>query len=99
AGVASLGANITGPTRKKRPASQVIIERDDCLFFVQSAGRSAAFDNHPGNVSGEVDTILAVIATTDADAGSVGFEMGRLVQKFAPHMLIPVRIGTGGEVR
>ncbi|MZD55709.1 roadblock/LC7 domain-containing protein, partial [Streptomyces sp. SID5606] len=23
----------------------------------------------------------------------------RLVQKFAPYMLIPVRVGTGGEVR
>ncbi|MGW0998347.1 roadblock/LC7 domain-containing protein [Streptomyces sp. NPDC002523] len=98
-GVASLAANITGPSHKKRPARQVIIERDDCLFFVQSAGRSAAFGNHPGNERGEVDTILAVIATTDADAGTVGFEMGRLVQKFAPYMLIPVRVGTGGEVR
>ncbi|MGW0770665.1 roadblock/LC7 domain-containing protein [Streptomyces sp. NPDC002676] len=98
-GVASLAANITGPSHKKRQAGQVIIERDDCLFFVQSAGRSAAFDNHPGNERGEVDTILAVIATTDADAGTVGYEMGRLVQKFAPYMLIPVRVGTGGEVR
>lgn len=98
-GVASLAANITGPSHKKRPARQVIIERDDCLFFVQSAGRSAAFDNHPGNERSEVDTILAVIATTDADAGTAGFEMGRLVQKFAPYMLIPVRVGTGGEVR
>ncbi|GAA3211474.1 hypothetical protein GCM10020256_10270 [Streptomyces thermocoprophilus] len=46
-----------------------------------------------------MDTILAVIATRDADVGTVGFEMGRLVQKFAPYMLIPVRVGTGGEVR
>ncbi|WP_031185895.1 roadblock/LC7 domain-containing protein [Streptomyces sp. NRRL F-5635] len=98
-GVASLAANITGPSHKRRAARQVIIERDDCLFFVQSAGRSAAFDNHPGNERGEVDTILAVIATRDADAGTVGFEMGRLVAKFAPYMLIPVRVGTGGEVR
>ncbi|MEV3973325.1 roadblock/LC7 domain-containing protein [Streptomyces sp. NPDC050698] len=98
-GVASLAANITGPSHKKRPAQQVIIERDDCLFFVQSAGRSAAFDNHPGAERGEVDTILAVIATRDSDAGTVGFEMGRLVAKFAPYMVIPVRVGTGGEVR
>jgi predicted regulator of Ras-like GTPase activity (Roadblock/LC7/MglB family) len=98
-GVASLASNITGPNRKKRPARQVVIERDDCLFFVQSAGRSTAFDNHPGNERGEVDTILAVIATPDADAGTVGYEMGRLVAKFAPYMLIPVRVGTGGEVR
>lgn len=98
-GVASLAANISGPSHKKRPARQVVIERDDCLFFVQSAGRSAAFDNRPANERGEVDTVLAVIATTGADAGTVGYEMGRLVQKFAPYMLIPVRVGTGDEVR
>ncbi|MEV7796545.1 roadblock/LC7 domain-containing protein [Streptomyces sp. NPDC087512] len=98
-GVASLAANITGPTHKKRPAGQVVIEREDCLFFVQSSGRSAAFEGHPGNERGAVDTVLAVIATPDADAGTVGYEMGRLVQKFAPYMLIPVRVGTGGEVR
>ncbi|MFD4479881.1 roadblock/LC7 domain-containing protein [Streptomyces sp. NPDC058471] len=98
-GVASLASNITGPSHKKRPAKQVVIERDDCLFFVQSAGRSAAFDNHPGNERGVVDTVLAVIATPDADAGTAGYEMGRLVQKFAPYMRIPVRVGTGDEVR
>ncbi|MBT2527812.1 roadblock/LC7 domain-containing protein [Streptomyces sp. ISL-99] len=98
-GVASLAANITGPGHQKRPARQVIIERDDCLFFVQSAGRSAAFEDHPGNERGEVDTVLAVIATPDADAGTAGFEMARLVQKFAPYMQIPVRVGTGDEVR
>ncbi|WP_333743035.1 roadblock/LC7 domain-containing protein [Streptomyces ardesiacus] len=98
-GVASLAANISGPSHKKRSPRQVIIERADCLFFVQSAGRSAAFDTHPGNERGEVDTILAVIAAGNCDAGAVGFEMGRLVAKFAPYMLIPVRVGTGGEVR
>ncbi|MFH9862262.1 roadblock/LC7 domain-containing protein [Streptomyces sp. NPDC017202] len=98
-GVASLASNITGPSHKKRPARQIIIERDDCLYFVQSAGCSAAFDNRPGNERGEVETILLVVATTDADAGSVGFEMGRLVAKFAPYMKIPVRVGTSGDVR
>ncbi|MET8123995.1 roadblock/LC7 domain-containing protein [Streptomyces sp. NPDC005231] len=98
-GVASLAANITGPSHQKRPARQVIVERDDCLFFVQSAGRSVAFEGHPGNERGEVDTVLAVIATTDADAGAVGFAMGRLVAKFARYMQIPVRVGTGDEVR
>ncbi|MCX5416366.1 MULTISPECIES: roadblock/LC7 domain-containing protein [Streptomyces] len=98
-GVASLASNATGPSHQKRPARQVIIERDDCLFFVQSAGRSAAFEDHPGNERGEVDTVLAVIAAPDADAGPVGFEMGRLVKKFAPYMQIPVRVGTGDESR
>ncbi|WP_435854698.1 roadblock/LC7 domain-containing protein [Streptomyces longwoodensis] len=64
-GVASLAANITGPSHKQGPARQVIVERDDCLFFVQNAGRSPAFDKHPGIERGEVDTILAVIATGD----------------------------------
>ncbi|MDX2404096.1 roadblock/LC7 domain-containing protein [Streptomyces cyaneofuscatus] len=98
-GVASIASNITGPSHKKRPARQVVVERDDCLFFVQSAGQSAAFGNHPGNEGGLVDTVLAVIAATDADAGNAGFEMGRLVQKFAPFMQIPVRVGAGDEVR
>ncbi|MFF2213417.1 roadblock/LC7 domain-containing protein [Streptomyces antibioticus] len=98
-GVASLAANVTGPSHKKRPARQVIIERDDCVIFVQSAGRSAVFDNRPGNKRGEVDTVLAVIATADADAGTVGFETMRLVQRFAPYMLVPVRVGTSGGVR
>ncbi|WP_030978486.1 roadblock/LC7 domain-containing protein [Streptomyces sp. NRRL S-1824] len=98
-GVASIAANITGPSYEKRPARQVIIERDDCLFFVQSSGRSAVFENHPGNDSGAVDTVLAVIATTDVDAGNAGFEMGQLVGKFAPYMQIPVRVGTGDEAR
>ncbi|MFK0120144.1 roadblock/LC7 domain-containing protein [Streptomyces sp. NPDC090994] len=90
-GVASISANITGPTSSKRPAGQIIIERDDCLFFVQNAGSSSAFPNHPGNVRGVVDTILAVITTADADVGGVGFEMSRLVDRFAPYMDIPVR--------
>ncbi|MGW5868367.1 roadblock/LC7 domain-containing protein [Streptomyces sp. NPDC055239] len=98
-GVASLASGTTGPSHQKRPARQVVIERDDCLFFVQSAGRSAAFEGHPGNERGVVDTVLGVIATTDADAGLVGFETGRLVQKFAPYMQIPVRVGTGDEAR
>ncbi|MFD4574994.1 roadblock/LC7 domain-containing protein [Streptomyces sp. NPDC058417] len=98
-GVASLASNITGPGHKKRPVRQVVIERDDCLVFVQSAGRSAAFDRHAGNQRGEVDTILAVMTTTDADAGSVGFELARVISKFAEYMVIPVRVGTSGETR
>ncbi|MFF8447783.1 roadblock/LC7 domain-containing protein [Streptomyces leeuwenhoekii] len=97
-GVASIAANITGPTHKKKPARQVIIERDDCLFFIQGAGRSAAFRNHPGSTQGMVDTVLVVITAADADVGTVGYEMSRLVEKFAPYMDIPVR-GAAGEGR
>ncbi|MGC0328037.1 putative regulator of Ras-like GTPase activity (Roadblock/LC7/MglB family) [Streptomyces sp. SAI-170] len=99
AGLASLAANITGPTHQKKPAKQVVIERDDCLLFVQHAGRSAAFRNYPGNTRGVVDTVLAVITTTDADVGTVGFETARLVNRFAPYMDIPVRVSTGDEAR
>lgn len=98
-GVASLAANVTGPTRAKRPARQVIIERDDCFLFIQGAGRSSAFRNFPGHTRGMVDTVLAVIAYPDADVGSVGFEMGRLVEKFAPYMDIPVRQVPGDEAQ
>ncbi|AJE87502.1 hypothetical protein SLNWT_7126 [Streptomyces albus] len=94
-GMASLAANITGPSHARRPVRQIIVERDDCLVFVQSAGRSVVFEGHPGNERGEVDTVLAVIATADADAGRVGYEAGRLVARFAPFMKIPVRVGTG----
>ncbi|MDJ0466052.1 roadblock/LC7 domain-containing protein [Streptomyces sp. H27-C3] len=97
-GVASLASNTRGPSNQLRPASQVIIERDDCLLFVQSAGPNTAFDKHPGR-GGVVNAILAVVATTDADVGTIGFEMGRLVGKFDTHMQTPVRVGTGDEVR
>jgi hypothetical protein len=45
-----------------------------------------------------VETILTVVATVDADVGAVGFEMGRLLERFAPYMDIPVRTA-GGEPR
>ncbi|MER5440803.1 roadblock/LC7 domain-containing protein [Streptomyces sp. NPDC002790] len=96
-GLASLAKNLPGPSRQTRPASQIMIERDDCLIFVQSAGGSTAFGNHSGIKVKE--TVLGVVATTDADAGSVGFEIGRLVQKFAPYMQIPVRERTDDEAR
>lgn len=93
-GLASLAQNITGPIGKKLPPQQIVIEREDCLFFVQSAGTSAAFDDHPGATRGMVDTVLGVITRADADAGTVGYETGRLVGQFAPYMVVPVRLGT-----
>lgn len=95
-GLASLAASIPGPSNTRSPAGQIIVERGDCLFFVQSAGRSALFESLPG---GAVDTVLAVVATTDAEAGSVGFAMGRLIARFAPYMLVPVRADVGAEVQ
>nr|WP_260336160.1 roadblock/LC7 domain-containing protein [Streptomyces sp. EAS-AB2608] len=98
-GMASIAANVTGPTHQKKPAKQVMVERDDCLLLVQSAGGSAAFKNQPGAVRGVVDTILVVVTDPDADVGAAGFEMSRLVDKFAPYMEVPVRVASGDEAR
>ncbi|MFF9001493.1 roadblock/LC7 domain-containing protein [Streptomyces achromogenes] len=94
-GVASLAANVTGPTGKKLPAKQVLVERDDCLFLVQNAGGSKAFENQPGAVRGVVDTILVVVTVPDANVSTVGFEMSRLIGKFADYMEVPVRAASG----
>lgn len=85
-GVISLAAGLTGPRGGKRPARQVLIERDDCLIFVQNAGRSAILGSRPGGV----DTVLAVVAAADSDAHTIGFSMGRLVGQLAPYMLTPL---------
>ncbi|MGW8700175.1 roadblock/LC7 domain-containing protein [Streptomyces eurythermus] len=94
-GVASIAANVTGPTGQKLPAKQVLIERDDCLLLVQNAGGSRAFENQPGAVRGVVDTILVVVTTPDANVSPVAFEMSRLIRRFADHMEVPVRAASG----
>jgi predicted regulator of Ras-like GTPase activity (Roadblock/LC7/MglB family) len=94
-GVASLAANVTGPTGQNMPAKQVLIERDDCLLLVQNAGGSKAFENQPGAVRGVVDTILVVVTVPDANVGTVGYEMSRLIGKFADYMEVPVRAASG----
>ncbi|MGW1039519.1 roadblock/LC7 domain-containing protein [Streptomyces sp. bgisy153] len=90
-GIASLAQNVKGPSNKKLPAQQIIIEREDAFFFIQYAGTSDAFKNHPGNTNGMTDTVLGVIARPDAQISTVGYEMGRLVGQFEPYMAIPVR--------
>jgi predicted regulator of Ras-like GTPase activity (Roadblock/LC7/MglB family) len=92
-GLASLAQNITGPTEKRMAPQQIMIEREDALFFITSSGTSAAFEDHPGNTRGMVDTVLGVITRVDAEVGTVGYEMGRLVDQFAPYMVTPVRHG------
>ncbi|MGW1599792.1 roadblock/LC7 domain-containing protein [Streptomyces eurythermus] len=94
-GVASIAANVTGPTGEKQPAKQVLIERDDCLLLMQNAGGSKAFENRPGPVRGVVDTILVVVTTPDANVSPVAFEMSRLIRRFADHMEVPVRAASG----
>ncbi len=97
-GLASLAANMTGLSHRKTPPRQIIIEREDCLYFVQSAGRSRAFEHYPSQ-RGVVDTLLVVVTAPDADAGNCGFEMARLLEKFAPYMLVSARRDADEEAR
>lgn len=92
-GIISITANLTGPDHGKADPRQVVIERDDCFLLLQYTGSSAAF-RHQGRL---VDTILAVVAAPSADMGTVGYEMGRLVDRFAPYMDVPVRAADGSD--
>ncbi|MFF5962805.1 roadblock/LC7 domain-containing protein [Streptomyces collinus] len=89
--LASLCESIPGPMGGSKGLKLAVVEREDALIFASIAGTSAAFPNNPGNRSGVVDTVLAVIAEPEADAGAVGYEMGVLVDRFAPYMVEPVR--------
>ncbi|MFF4256687.1 roadblock/LC7 domain-containing protein [Streptomyces sp. NPDC001663] len=92
-GVMSLARGVTGPTNKKMPASQVLIERDDTLFMATEAGEGSAFHSDGNTVA----TILVVLTRTDANIGTVAFAAGRLVQRFAPFMTTPVRVRDGQD--
>ncbi|MFI6374760.1 roadblock/LC7 domain-containing protein [Streptomyces sp. NPDC050546] len=89
--LASLCESIPGPTGGREALKLVLVEREDALIFASIAGSSVAFPNQPGNRQGVVDTVLAVIALPDANVGTVGYEMGLLVDRFAPYMLALVR--------
>ncbi|WP_406438970.1 roadblock/LC7 domain-containing protein [Streptomyces sp. NBC_01613] len=89
--LASLCESIPGPRGGKEALKLALVERGDALICVSIAGTSAVFPNQPGNMLGVVDTVLAVIAEPDASAGTVGFEMGLLVDRFAPYMVAAVR--------
>jgi predicted regulator of Ras-like GTPase activity (Roadblock/LC7/MglB family) len=89
--LASLCENIPGPHGDRGRLQLAMVEREDALIFVSIAGASAVFPNHPGNKEGRVDTVLAVIAEPTAGAGTVGYEMGQLVDRFAPYMVTAVR--------
>lgn len=89
--LASLCESIPGPHGGRECLKLALIERGDALIFVSIAGTSAVFPNLPGNTHGVVDTVLGVIAEPDASAGTVGYEMGLLVERFAPYMVAAVR--------
>ncbi|MFJ5645846.1 roadblock/LC7 domain-containing protein [Streptomyces sp. NPDC093223] len=89
--LASLSENIPGPQGGRGGLQMAMIEREDALIFVTIAGTSAVFPNQPGNTAGAVDTVLAVIAAPMSSANTVGYEMGELVDRFAPYMVAAVR--------
>ncbi|WP_217561562.1 roadblock/LC7 domain-containing protein [Streptomyces sp. GbtcB6] len=89
--LASLCENIPGPHGGKGGLQMAVVEREDALIFVTIAGTSAVFPNQPGNTAGVVDTVLAVIAEPSANPKTVGYEMGELVDRFAPYMVAAVR--------
>ncbi|QKZ20362.1 roadblock/LC7 domain-containing protein [Streptomyces chartreusis] len=89
--LASLCESIPGPHGGSKGLKLAVVEREDAWIFAAIAGSSAAFPDRPGSDRGLVDTVLAVIAEPEADAGTVGYEMGLLIDQFAPYMVEPVR--------
>lgn len=63
---------------------QVVAELDQTLLFVSTAGSGA---------------VLAVLASRDADAGVLGYEMTQLVKSVRPYLSTPARhaVGNPGE--
>ncbi|GAA2785751.1 roadblock/LC7 domain-containing protein [Saccharopolyspora taberi] len=55
---------------------QVVAELDDALLFVSAAGPGA---------------VLAVVASRDADAGVIGYEMAQLVKRVPSYLATPAR--------
>jgi predicted regulator of Ras-like GTPase activity (Roadblock/LC7/MglB family) len=55
---------------------QVIVELDDTLLFVASAGSGS---------------VLAVMAGREADAGVLGYEMSQLIKSVRPFLTTPTR--------
>ncbi|MCW2642954.1 MAG: Roadblock/LC7 family protein [Dactylosporangium sp.] len=59
---------------------QVVVELDDALLFVSTAGSGA---------------VLAVLAARGADAGVLGYEMSQLVKSVRPYLATPARHAVG----
>lgn len=55
---------------------QVVVELDDTLLFVSSAG---------------FGSVLAVLADRDVDAGVLGYEMTQLIKSVRPFLATPAR--------
>ncbi|MBP5935351.1 roadblock/LC7 domain-containing protein [Streptomyces sp. LBUM 1476] len=91
-GLASTATAIPGPEGGAHP-DQVLIERPDACFLIQSTGRTEAFNNRT------VDTVLCVLTEPAAILRTVGLEMGRLVDRFSRYMTVEVRTADGGGGR
>lgn len=63
---------------------QVVAELDENLLFVSTAGSGA---------------VLAVMASREADAGVLGYEMSQLVKSVRPYLATPARqaVATSGD--
>lgn len=61
---------------------QVVAELDQTLLFVSTAGSGA---------------VLAVLASRDADAGVLGYEMTQLVKSVRPYLATPARHSVGNQ--
>ncbi|MEV4333606.1 roadblock/LC7 domain-containing protein [Streptomyces sp. NPDC049597] len=63
---------------------QIVAEHDSGLLFVMSAGVKFTDDR-------AVNTVLAVVATPDADAGQVGYEMEAFIRGLDEHLVVQAR--------
>ncbi|MGW4205108.1 roadblock/LC7 domain-containing protein [Streptomyces sp. NPDC004726] len=73
---------------------QILIEHDAGTLFVMSAGTVGA-DTAPDRLG----TSLGVLATPDADAGAVGYEMSALIRSLDEHLVTQARIVAGTQLR
>lgn len=63
---------------------QVVVEHDGGSLFVMSAGAEFTDDR-------AVNTVLAVMATPDADPGQVGYEMDAFIRGLDEHLVVQAR--------
>ncbi|WP_405893456.1 roadblock/LC7 domain-containing protein [Streptomyces sp. NBC_01527] len=66
---------------------QVAVEHDGGSLFVMSAG--VHFTDTKA-----VSTVLAVVASPDADPGQVGYEMDKLIKGLDEHLIVEARSNT-----
>jgi predicted regulator of Ras-like GTPase activity (Roadblock/LC7/MglB family) len=92
-GLYSLGAGINQITDSGGGIRQVAIEHDAANLYIMSAGEDLPL-GATLNAAGEpnmVGTVLGVLASPDADAGLIGYEMSTLIKSVAEHLSTPTR--------